>query len=73
MVRSAAAVIADAPADAWSAVSRELDVTFPVAAFVSFIVAGCAWLATAAWMILSAVVGAVRLSSGQSIGRQDRV
>ena len=69
----AAAVIADAPADAWSAVSRELDVTFPVAAFVSFIVAGCAWLATAAWMILSAVVGAVRLSSGQSIGRQDRV
>ena len=68
-----AAVLADMPTDGWSAVSQELDVSFPVAAFVSLIVAGCAWLATAAWMILSSVIGAVRLSSAQCIGRQDRL
>lgn len=68
-----AAVLADMPTDGWSAVSQELDVSFPVAAFVSLIVAGCAWLATAAWMILSSVVGAVRLSSAQCIGRKDRL
>lgn len=68
-----AAVLADMPTDGWSAVSQELDVSFPVAAFASLIVAGCAWLATAAWMILSSVVGAVRLSSAQCIGRQDRL
>lgn len=68
-----AAVLADMPTDGWSAVSQELDVSFPVAAFVSLIVAGCAWLATAAWMILSSVIGAVRLSSARCIGRQDRL
>lgn len=68
-----AAVLADMPTDGWSAVSQELDVSFPVAAFVSLIVAGCAWLATTAWMILSSVIGAVRLSSAQCIGRQDRL
>ena len=68
-----AAVLADMPTDGWSAVSQELDVSFPVAAFVSLIVAGCAWLATAAWMILSSVIGAVRLSSAQQIGRRDRL
>lgn len=69
----ATAVVSDMPADGWSAVSQDLDVSFPVAAFVSLIVAGCAWLATAAWMILSSVVGAVRLSSAQCIGRKDRL
>src|SRR5690606_31309985 len=61
-IKLAGAVVAEMPADGWSAVSRDLDVSFPVAAFVSLIVAGFAWLATAAWMILSSVVGAVRLS-----------
>ncbi len=71
-IKVAGAVIADVPSDGWDAVSQDLDVRFPVAAFVSLIVAGAAWLGTAGWMILASVVGAVRLSSGQCIGSRDR-
>jgi len=63
------AFLSNMPADAVDAVSRDLDVNLPVAAFVSLIVAACAWAATAFWMIIASVAGALRLSAGHPVGR----
>ena len=67
----AGAFLSDMPADAMDAVSRDLDVDLPVAAFVSLIVAGCAWVATAFWMIVASVAGALRLSADHPMGRME--
>jgi len=63
----AAAFLSNMPTDPAEAVTRNLDVDLPVAAFVSLIVAGCAWVATAFWMIIASVAGALRLSAGRGI------
>lgn len=65
----AGAFLNELPADAWDAVSRNLDVDLPVAAFVALIVAGVAWVATTFWMIISSVAGALRLSAGHPMSR----
>ena len=63
------AFFSDLPAEPIEAVSRDLHVDFPVAAFVCLIVAGCAWVATALWMIMASVAGALRLSADRPMGR----
>jgi uncharacterized membrane protein len=61
------AFLSDLPTDPTEAVTRNLDVDLPVAAFVSLIVATCAWVATALWMIIASVAGALRLSADRGI------
>ena len=63
----AGAFLSDLPTDPTEAVTRNLDVDLPVAAFVSLIIASCAWIATALWMIVASVAGALRLSAGRGI------
>ena len=67
----AGAFLSDMPTEPIDAVSRDLHVDFPVAAFVALIVAGCAWVATAFWMIIAAVAGALRLAADRPIGRME--
>lgn len=65
-------LFANMPSDAWDAVSQEMEMSFPVVTFVGLIVSGCAWVAAAFWMVLTSVVGAVRLSGSHPMGRTDR-
>jgi len=64
-----AAFLSDLPAEPIDAVARDLHVDFPVAAFVALLVAGCAWVATAFWMIMASVAGALRLSADRPMSR----
>lgn len=63
----AGAFLTDMPTDPTAAVTRNLDVDLPVGAFVSLIIAGLAWVATALWMIIASLAGGLRLSAGRGI------
>ena len=63
------AFLSEMPAEPMQAVARDLHVDLPVAAFVCLVVAGCAWVATAFWMIMASVAGALRLSADRPMGR----
>ena len=64
-----AAFLSDMPAEPLDAVARDLHVDFPVAAFVALLIASAAWVATAFWMIMASVAGALRLSTDRAMGR----
>ena len=62
-------VFANMPSDAWDAVSQDMEMSFPMVSFIGVLVSAAAWVACGFWMVLTSIVGAVRLSGGRPIGR----
>ena len=62
-------VFANMPSDAWDAVSQDMEMSFPMVTFIGVLVSAAAWVACGFWMVLTSIVGAVRLSGGRPIGR----
>lgn len=61
--------LSEMPSDAWDAVSRDMEMSFPVVTFVGVLVAAVAWVACGFWMVLTSLLGALRLSTGKPFGR----
>lgn len=62
-------VVANAPGDAWEAVAMQVHPEMPVVFFVGMFVFLAAYALAALWMIVSSVIGMVRLGAQRPMGR----
>lgn len=69
MVEVVKALVMNAPADAWEAVAWEVEPAFPAVFFIGLIVFLAAYAASSLWLILSSIVGMVRLGGHHPAGR----
>ena len=62
-------VVANAPGDAWEAVAMQVSPQMPVVFFVGVFVFLIAYALASLWVIISSVIGMVRLGAHQPMGR----
>lgn len=69
MVEVVKALLMNAPADAWEAVAWELQPVFPAVFFIGLIVFLAAYAASSLWLIVSSIIGMLRLGAHRPAGR----
>ena len=62
-------VIANAPGDAWEAVAMQVNPEMPVVFFVGVFVFLAAYALASLWVIVSSVIGMIRLGAQRPMGR----